>query len=122
MIVKIEYYFKDFFDLKKQTPKNSMQWGDYTFTDEEVEECDYLVILDYPKKDFSIKVNRNNIIHLCIEPPNEISKYRQYANKNVKLIFNQLDIKKNNVLSHGAISWHINKSFDFLTNYKIEDV
>src|SRR5699024_7883010 len=68
------------------------------------------------------KVNKNNIIHLCLEPPNEISKYRQYANKKVKIIFNQLDIKKNNILSHGALPWHINKDFDFLNNLKVENL
>jgi hypothetical protein len=119
MIIKIERYFS-YPDLKRQTPDFSMKWGDFTFTEENIDECDYLVILDYPKKYFSMKVNRNNIIHLCLEPPNEISKYRQYANKNVKLIFNQLDIKQNNILSHGALPWHINKDYDFLNGLKVE--
>lgn len=121
MLIKIERYFK-YPDLKRQTPNCAMCWGDFTFTEENVEECDYLVILDYPKEDFSIQVNKNNIIHLCLEPPNEISKYRQYANKKVKVIYNQLDIKKNNILSHGALPWHINKDFDFLNNLKVENL
>jgi hypothetical protein len=50
-----------------------------------------------------------------LEPPNEVSKYRQYANTNAGIIFNQLDIKRNNILSHGALPWHINKSYDELT-------
>lgn len=121
MIVKIERYFK-YPDLKRQTPNSTMIWGDFIFTEEDIEECDYLIILDYPKEDFSIKVNKNNIIHLCLEPPNEISKYRQYANKKVKLIFNQLDIGKNNVLSHGALPWHIDKDFDYLSQLKVDDL
>lgn len=121
MIIKIERYF-GYPDLKRQTPNNSMKWGDFIFTEDSIEECDYLVILDYPKEDFSIKVNRNNIIHLCLEPPNEVSKYRQYANKNVKLIINQLDIKKNNVLSHGALPWHIDKEYNFLNQLKVTDL
>lgn len=121
MLIKIERYF-NYPDLKRQTPNCSMQWGEFTFTEENVDECDYFVILDYPKDDFSIKVNKNNIIHICLEPPNEVSKYRQYANKKVSLIYNQLDIKKNNILSHGAFPWHINKDFDFLTNLKVESL
>lgn len=120
MVIRIERYFKSF-DLKKQTPKSSMQWGDYTFSDD-AEECDYLVILDYPKEDFSVKVNKDNIIHLCIEPPNEVSKYRHYANKNVSLIFNTVDIKKNNFLTHCALPWHVNKDFDFLSSLKVESL
>ena len=121
MLVKIERYFK-YPDLKRQTPNSTMKWGDFTFTEEDIQECDYLVILDYPKDDFSIKVNKNNIIHLCLEPPNEVSKYRQYANKQVKLIINQLDIKKNNILSHGALPWHVDKDFDFLTSHKVDSL
>ena len=121
MIIKIERYFT-YPDLKRQTPHSSMNWGEFTFTEEDIEECDYLVILDYPKEDFSIKVNLDNIIHLCMEPPNEVSKYRQFANKNVKWIFNQLDIKQNNILSHGALPWHVDKDFDFLNGLKVEDL
>jgi hypothetical protein len=122
MLIKIERYF-NYPDLKRQTPNGSMRWGNYTFTeDSSIEECDYLVILDYPKKDFSVKVNKNNIIHLCLEPPNEVSKYRQYANKNIAIIYNQLDIKKNNILSHSALPWHINKDFDFLNQLKVTDL
>ena len=91
MIIRIERYYNHP-DLKRQTPQGSLHWKDFTFTEEPVEACDYLVILEYPKNDFSVKVNPNNIIHICSEPPNEISKYRQYANKKVALIFNQLDI------------------------------
>ena len=121
MIVKIERYFQ-YPDLKRQTPNCSMKWNEFFFTEENVDECDYLVILDYPKDDFSIKVNRNNIIHICLEPPNEVSKYRQYANKNVKWIFNQIDTKKNNILSHGALPWHIDKDYDFLNTLKVESL
>lgn len=115
MIVKIARYFS-YPEIKKQTPNNSFEWKGFVFTEEDIDECDYLVILEYPKEDFSIKVNRNNIIHICMEPPNEISKYRQYANKNISVNINQLDIKKNNTLSHGALPWHISKNYDYLVS------
>lgn len=121
MIVKIQRYFS-YPDLKRQTPNQSMKWGDFTFTEENIDECDYLIILDYPENDFSVNVNKNNIIHLCLEPPNEISKYRQFANKKVKWIFNQLDIKQNNILSHGALPWHIDKDFNFLNELNVENL
>lgn len=114
MLIKIERYFK-YPDIRRQTPGGSMQWKEYTFTEDAVAECDYLVILEYPHDDFSVKVNPENVLHLCQEPPNEVSRYRQYANKKVKLIFNQLDIKRNNVLSHGALPWHVDQDYDFLS-------
>ncbi len=120
MIVKLVRYF-DYPDLKRQTPKNSMTWGEFTFTEENIEECDYLVILDHPKTDFSIKVPKNNVIHICLEPPNEHSLYRQYGNKNNSLIINQTKTKSNNLLLHGALPWHINKSYDFLKQNSFTD-
>lgn len=121
MLIKIERYY-NYPDLKRQTPNCSMQWKDFTFTEASVDECDYLVILDYPKDDFSIKVNPNNILSVCLEPPNEVSKYRQYANKKVSVIYNQLDVKKNNVLSHGALPWHVDKDYDFLINLERDNL
>lgn len=121
MIVKIERYFK-YPDLKRQTPNSSYKWKEYIFTEDDVEECDYLVILDYPKDDFSIKVNKENIIHICLEPANEVSKYRQYANKKVKINYNQFETKNNNILSHGALPWHIDKDYDFLIDLKYDSL
>lgn len=121
MIVKLERYFK-YPDLRRQTPGCSLKWKEFTFTEEPVAACDYLVILEYPGNDFAIAVNKDNILHLCQEPPNEISKYRQYANKKVKVIFNQLDIKKNNILSHGALPWHVDKDYDFLSALQATDL
>lgn len=121
MIIKIERYFQ-YPNIKQQTPNSSMKWKEFTFTEENIDECDYLVILDYPKEDISINVNKNNIINLCLEPPNEISLYRQYANKKVTINFNQFDTKNNNIFSHGALPWHLNKEYDYLTNLKSKDL
>lgn len=123
MVIKIERYYK-YPDLKRQTPNSSMIWKDFVFTEESVSECDYLVVLDYPKQDFSIKVNKKNVLHLSLEPPNEVSKYRQYANKKSSLIYNQLEtkIKNDTVLSHGALPWHIDKDYDFLSNLELSEL
>lgn len=121
MIVKIERYY-DFPDIKRQSKNESFKWGDILFTEEDVKECDYLVILEHPKKDFTIKVPSNNIIHICQEPPNEVSKYRQFSNKNVNYNFNQLENKKNNILSHGALPWFINKNYDYLKELNPNDL
>jgi hypothetical protein len=117
MIVKIEKYFK-YPNLIRQTPNLSFKWKEITFTEEDIPECDYLVILDHPKKDFYIKVNPQNVIHICLEPPNEISKYRQYGNKEVSIIYNQMSINKPTILSHGVLPWHIDKDYDFLSTLK----
>lgn len=121
MIIKLERYF-NYPVLSQQTPNRTLQWKDFIFTEDDVEECDYLIILDFPKKDFSVKVKKENIIHICLEPPNEVSKYRQYANKKVSIIINQLNINQNNILSHGALPWHLNKDYDFLNALRPDEL
>ena len=121
MLVKINRYYK-YPDIKYQTPSSNMIWNDIVFTEENVEECDYLVILDYPKADFSIKVNPNNILHICLEPANEVSKYRQYANKKIAINFSQIDAGRNSILSHGALPWHLNRDYDFLSSLKVSEL
>ena len=49
MIIKIERYFA-YPNLKRQTSGHTMKWGEFTFTEENIDECDYLIILDYPKE------------------------------------------------------------------------
>ncbi len=121
MLVKIERYYR-YPDIKRQTPSSKMVWKDIVFTEDNVKECDYLVILDYPKDDFSLKVNPQNVIHICLEPSNEVSAYRQYANKKVSVNFSQIDTGSNSFLSHGALPWHIDKSYDFLSVLEANDV
>ncbi|WP_203257344.1 glycosyltransferase family 10 domain-containing protein [Hyunsoonleella ulvae] len=119
MIVRICRYYK-YPDIKRQTPRQSFIWDGITFTEDEVKECDFLVILDYPKKDIHVKVNPNNIIHICLEPANEISKYRQYANKQVSIIYNQIKNEGKFVKSHPVLPWHLDKDYDYFKHLKPE--
>lgn len=121
MLVKIARYFS-YPDLKRQTPNQSFVWNDITFTESDVDECDFLVILDHPKKDFSVKVNKDHIFHICLEPANEVSKYRQFANRNVSVIFNQFQNKEKFVLSQPALPWHLDQDYDYLKNLKPNDL
>lgn len=121
MLVRICRYYK-YPDIKRQTPGQSLKWGNITFTEDEVDECDFLVILDYPKTDVHTKVNPNNILHLCLEPANEVSKYRQYANKKVSLIYNQIKQGGKFVLEQPALPWHLDKDYDYFKQLKPEDL
>lgn len=121
MLVKICRYYP-YPDIKRQTPEQSFKWGNITFTEDDVDECDFLVILDYPKTDVSVKVNPNNILHLCLEPANEVSKYRQYANKKVSVIYNQINQGGKYVLAQPALPWHLDKDYDYFKQLQPEDL
>ena len=115
MLVRIDRYF-NYPDISRQTPGGSMKWGNFHFTEEKVEKCDYLVILEYPKAEVNTSIPSGNFIHICQEPPNEVSIYRQFGNKQSNLILNQHKEGGKFVLSHGALPWHVNKSYDELNS------
>lgn len=121
ILVRIERYFM-YPDIMRQTPQGKGVWGNVVFTEEKVPECDYLVILDNPGSDVNVKVNPDNIIHLCMEPPNEMSLYRQYGNKLNRHRFSSINTGKSSILSHGALPWHIDKSYDYLKKLNYIDL
>ena len=67
-IVRIVRYF-EYPNIIQQTPESSGLWNDYFFTEEEIDECDYLVILDYPGKAIRTKVSLDNIYTAALEKP-----------------------------------------------------
>jgi hypothetical protein len=121
MLVRICRYYK-YPDIKRQTPNQSFVWQGITFTEEEVDECDFLIILDYPKTDFSVKVHPNNILHISLEPANEVSKYRQYANSQVSHVFNQIATKDIFTKSQPALPWHLDLDYDAFKALKPDDL
>lgn len=120
MLVRISRYFS-YPDLKRQTPGESLQWGGFTFTEEAVDECDFLVILDQPAEQIKTHVPPNRIIHIALEPPNEIAGYRQFGNKKAAVRFGQVNDKQIS-FSHGALPWHVNVNYDTLRNTSWQDL
>ncbi|WP_298147999.1 glycosyltransferase family 10 [Flavobacterium sp.] len=120
MLVRISRYFT-YPDIKRQTPNEAFCWGRFIFTEDEVNPCDFLVILDQPNTPISTDVPPNRIIHISQEPPNEIAGYRQFGNKKVAHRFGQ--IKHSQItFSHGALPWHIDVNYDTLQKTKPEDL
>ena len=119
MLVRICRYYS-YPDIKRQTPGQSFTWQGITFTEEDVEACDFLIILDYPKLDFKTKVHPNNILHISLEPANEVSKYRQYGNKQVAHIFNQIKNDGKFIKSQPALPWHLDLDYDAFKSLKPE--
>lgn len=120
MLVYISRYFS-YPDLKRQTPNESMRWSKFQFTEDAVAECDFLVILDQPRENIKTSVPPNRIIHVSLEPPNEVASYRQFGNKKVAVRFGQIRNKQIS-FSHGALPWHINVNYDTLRSTSWEDL
>ena len=119
MLVRIVRYYQ-YPDIARQTPGGRLIWKDIQFTEDDVDSCDYLVILDHPSKPVKTWVPPSNIIHICQEPPSELSKYRQYGSSKSAVLVNQFPTGRNNILSHGALPWFVDKCYDELKAISID--
>lgn len=110
-------------DIFQQTPQNRGVWQGIRFTEEKVEECDLLVVLNTP----SVRINT-----LCpigarwlFSQESPIDLYRYYLNAapyfDKYFCFWDLAEAPNIVNTQTALSWHIKKTYDELVRLSLED-
>lgn len=105
----------DYPNLERQLPNNVNKWGDIEFVFNPVDECDYLVVLNKPEIDISVKCRKGGKWLIIQEPPiesnNHYTKYFKYFDK----IYSQFPNKYLNIISsQTCLPWHIDKSYDEL--------
>ena len=71
--------------LLRQTKKSLGEWGDITYTECEVDECDILLCLSYPHKDINICCSETWL--LSQEPPARIRRWERDSYKYFDRIF-----------------------------------
>ena len=115
----------DWPDLLRQTPGFKGEWDGIQFTLDPGEECDYLIMLNNRmKEDFTVKCPPKNIWALMQEPylrgHNDWMVERH--EKFYKVFTHHLPSKDPKyVVSHPAIPWHVNKTFDQLSSSKVPE-
>ena len=111
-------------DLMQQTPGHTGKWGDIQFTEEPVDTCDYLVILNNLEEDMeSLPCPRENIWRIVQEPPTEIFK-PWHLNPSYATRTFTCDPELSQpqyIRSHPMVPWHVNRDYDFLTNVSIPE-
>lgn len=115
----------DWPNLFRQTPGQKGVWNDITFTQDTTPECDYLVMLNNRMETHtSGHCPQENIWMLIQEPYQKgftdwvIEKHEPFA----KVFTHHPPCNNGNkkyLVSHPAIPWHINKTYDELTNCPI---
>jgi hypothetical protein len=113
----------DWPDLLRQTPSNEGVWDGIKFTLDPVEECDYLVMLNNRMQvDIKVRCPNENIWALMQEPYMKgHSDWMVEGHENFSKVFTHhlpSDDSKY-VVSHPAIPWHVNKTFDQLVSCEI---
>lgn len=108
----------DWPDLKRQTPNQQGSWEGVQFTTDPVEECDFLIMLNNRMKtDVQVKCPKENIWALMQEPyvrgfNDWMVEGHEYFSRVYTHHLPTNDPKY--IVSHPAIPWHVNKTFDQL--------
>ncbi len=122
MLVQIVKIFKGSF--KQYSPNQSMMWDDITFSEHTEKESDFVVILNTPKKNTKVHCNKKNILAIMQEPyykgdtdwmDDQLENYHYVFTSHIPD-----SVPKNTIIipSHGALNWHVNKSYDELKAIK----
>ena len=102
--------------LFRQTPANSGIWDGIQFTEDTVEDCDYVVVLNRSLQDVTLRCPPENIWALIQEPPNETFKFLHRGLPGYARVYTQDEelTGPQFILSQPALPWHICRSYDEL--------
>jgi Glycosyltransferase family 10 (fucosyltransferase) C-term len=111
-IVK-NYHYPDLF---RQTPLNKGIWDDIMFTESDITECDYLVVLNSSPIDLNIKNNVGGSWLFSQESPLKHYEWHTQTFKYFDRVYTFWDkpLFKNICNEQTSLPWHINKDYDFL--------
>jgi len=106
----------DFPDLLHQTPHNNGQWGEFQFTTNLLDKCDYIVVLNQPTKNIHTQCLKGGKIIITQEPPYERNSYLKLHFRFYDTIISAFksDSKFKIINSQAALPWHIGKNYDEL--------
>lgn len=113
----------DWPNLLRQTPACKGVWNGIQFTLDPVEECNCLVMLNNRMQvDIKVKCPKENIWALMQEPYMKgHSDWMVEGHENFSKVFTHHlpsdDTKY--IVSHPAVCWHVNRTFDQLVSYEI---
>lgn len=122
-LVRILKNFTDV-DLLRQTPGRRGAWEDVRFTGEPVESSDYVLVLNKPSADATVRCPAEHIWALMQEPPNEVFGWMHRGDPSYTRVYttdSRLKAGSRYIHSQPALAWHIEKDYDFLTSCSVPE-
>ncbi|MEI6124937.1 MAG: glycosyltransferase family 10 [Pseudomonadota bacterium] len=102
-------------DLMRQTPDCSGIWDTIHFTEEEVEECDFLVVLNRFPKDSTVVCNPANVFAINQEPPLQELQWMRLGYSNFhRVISPEFSFSPKIINDHPSLPWHVGKNYNEL--------
>jgi hypothetical protein len=97
-------------------------WGDLSFQIGYSPDCDYLLVLNRPRKSIRVDLPRERIWGIIQEPPNEIYRPMHRGQRAFGRVYNQLNDKPPRFrLSHPLIPWFVKRSWSQLANAPVPE-
>ena len=102
--------------LFRATPGRSGIWAGRRFTDDAVDPCDYLLVLNRPIRRFRVTCPPDRVWAVMMEPPNEEYKSWHLGDRSyARLYTNDPSARGAGVIhSHPCLTWSVDRDYDFL--------
>ena len=106
----------NYVDLMRQTPSNSGRWDGVQFTEQPLEVCDYLIVCNHLEQDVNVVCPAESVWGIVQEPPVPEYLWLRKGFEDFSRIYTP-DVSLSGPRyhhSHGALAWHVNKTYDEL--------
>lgn len=113
----------DWPDPYRQTPGGGGIWDGIRFTDEAVEDPDYVVVLNKPRLPTTVRCSPDRVWAIQQEPPIDGYRDDHRGPTSCSRVFMQ-DMSLASakyVRSHGALVWHVDRDYDFLSRVDVPE-
>jgi hypothetical protein len=110
-------------NIFRQTPGYSGIWDGFHFTEDNISECDLLIVLNTPSRKIAITLPIETRWLFSQESPIELYRWHLKSYKYFDRIFGfwESSLCENILHTQTALPWHINKSYDELSRLSLND-
>lgn len=107
----------------RQTPDSSGKWGDLQFTEETIDACDYLIVLNWGNTHTRVFCPPEHVWAIIQEPPTGEYFKKHFGTRSYARVYTTDPNRKGNryLQSQPALPWHVNKTYDELIAMKVPE-
>lgn len=110
-------------NILRQTPGSTGHWKGLEFSEDKIDVCDLLLVLNRPNQDLIVNVRKGGVWAFIQEPPirqnRHITKYFKYYDK---IISAYPKSGAKNINMPPCLPWLINKTYDDLKKINLESI
>jgi len=106
-------------NLLQQTPRNEGVWDGIQFTLDDVDGCDYVIVLDRPSEDKIVHCPPHHVWAVMQEPPNEMFRLIHKGDPSYARIYSSDERIEGTKYykSQPSLAWYVNQDYDYLIKY-----